>query len=156
MPDHYFASFTPVPMSLLTPNSKPPRRWGTSSPVRYRPFRYPLPLGSAFGSGKSNIQKWQLMKNKSPRNQTISRTFGTPRGIRTPGLLVRRLSQGQIGVISAPICAVCRRSLGGFSIFFRPALPAFFGFWVKSGSEAVGRKAALPITPKKFASNPQK
>ena len=61
MPDHYFASFTPVPMSLLTPNSKPPRRWGTSSPVRYRPFRYPLPLGSAFGSGKSNIQKWQLL-----------------------------------------------------------------------------------------------
>ena len=31
------------------------------------------------------------MKSKSPRNHTISRTFGTPRGIRTPGLLVRSL-----------------------------------------------------------------
>ena len=30
--------------------------------------------------------------------------------------LENRLSQGQIGVISAPICAFCRRSLGGFSI----------------------------------------
>ena len=39
-----------------TPNSKPPRPWGTSSPVRYRPFRYPLPLGSAVGSEKSSIQ----------------------------------------------------------------------------------------------------
>ena len=30
--------------------------------------------------------------------------------------LENRLSQGQIGVISAPICAFCRHSLGGFSI----------------------------------------
>ena len=29
---------------------------------------------------------------------------------------VMRQSQAQIGVISAPICAFCRRSLGGFSI----------------------------------------
>ena len=56
------------------------------------------------------------MKSKSPRNQMISRTFGTPWGIRTPGLLVRRLSQGQIGAVSAPICAFYRHSLGGFSI----------------------------------------
>ena len=68
--------WTPTPTSPPTPSSKRRKRWGTSSPVRYRPFRYPLPLGSAFGSEKSNIQKWQLMKNKSPRNQTISRTFG--------------------------------------------------------------------------------
>ena len=46
-----------TPTSPPTPNSKPPRPWGTSSPVRYRPFRYPLPLGSAFGSEKSNIRK---------------------------------------------------------------------------------------------------
>ena len=53
---------------------------------------YPLPLGSAFGSEKSNIPKWQLMKSKSPRNHTISRTFGTAEGIRTPDLLVRSQS----------------------------------------------------------------
>ena len=29
-----------TPTSPPTPNSKPPRPWGTSSPVRYRPFRY--------------------------------------------------------------------------------------------------------------------
>ena len=34
----------------------------------------------------------------------------------TSDLRVMRQSQGKIGVISAPICAFCRRSLGGFSI----------------------------------------
>ena len=51
--------------------------WGASSPVRYRPFRYLLPLGSAFGSEKSS-GKTTTYTNKSPRNQTISRSFGTP------------------------------------------------------------------------------
>ena len=70
--------WTPTPTSPPTPSSRRRKPWGISYPVRYRPFRYPLPLGSAFGSGKSGIQKQQLMKSKSPRNQTISRTFGTP------------------------------------------------------------------------------
>ena len=70
--------WTPTPTLPPTPNSKPPRPWAISYPVRYRPFRYPLPLGSAFGSEKSNTIKTELMKSKSPRNQTISRTFGTP------------------------------------------------------------------------------
>ena len=56
------------------------------------------------------------MKNKNPRNLTISRIFGTPWGIRTPGLLVRRLSQAQIRTVSAPICAFYHRSFGKFSI----------------------------------------
>ena len=92
-----------------------------------------IPLGSAFGSEKSNIQKWQLMKSKNPRNQTISRTFGTPWGIRTPGLLVRRLSQGQIGVISAPICAFYHRSLGGVSIVSVRPCPLFSDSGSKMG-----------------------
>ena len=70
--------WTPTPTSPLTPNSKPPRPWGVSYPVPFDGFRYPLPLGSAFGSEKSNTQKTELMKSKSPRNQMISRTFGTP------------------------------------------------------------------------------
>ena len=57
----------------------------------------------------------------------ISRTFCTPWGIRTPGLLVRRLSQGKIGVISAPICAFYHHSFGGFSIVsIQPCLLQFF------------------------------
>ena len=66
------------PTSPLTPNSKPPRRWAISSPVLSDGFRYLLPLGSAFGSEKSSTKKTELMKSKSPRNQKISRTFGTP------------------------------------------------------------------------------
>ncbi len=51
--------------------------------------------------------------------------------------LENRLSQRNIGVISAPMCAFYHHSLGGFFHCFHPTLPAFFGFWVKSGSEAV-------------------
>ena len=70
--------WTPTPTSPPTPNSKRRKQWAISYPVRYRPFRYPLPLGSAFGSEKSSTKKTELMKSKSPRNQTISGTFGTP------------------------------------------------------------------------------
>ena len=38
---------------------------------------------------------------------------------------VRRLSQGQIGVISAPICAFCHHSFGGFSIVSVQSCPVF-------------------------------
>ena len=34
--------------------------------MRYRPFRYPLPLGSAFGSEKSSGGKQQLIQTKRP------------------------------------------------------------------------------------------
>ena len=68
--------WTPTPTSPPTPSSRRRKQWAISSPVPSDAFRYPLPLGSAFGSGKSNTPKTELMKSKSPRNQTISRTFG--------------------------------------------------------------------------------
>lgn len=40
-------------------------------------------------------------------------------------LLVRRLSHAQIGVVSAPICAFYRRSLGGFSTVSAQPCPLF-------------------------------
>ena len=39
--------------------------------------------------------------------------------------LENRLSQGQIGVISAPICAFCHHSLGEFSIVSVQTYPLF-------------------------------
>ena len=39
--------------------------------------------------------------------------------------LENRLSHAQIGVISAPICAFCRRSLGGFSVVSVQPCPLF-------------------------------
>ena len=78
---HYSAGFTLdtyTPTSPLTRSSKRRKRWAISYPVLSDGFRYPLPLGSAFGSEKSNTLNTELMKSKSPRNQTISRTFGTP------------------------------------------------------------------------------
>ena len=58
--------WTPTPTSPPTHSSRRRKPWGASSPVRYRPFRYPLPLGSAFGSEKSSGRKQQLMQTKRP------------------------------------------------------------------------------------------
>ena len=55
-----------MPTSPPTHSSRRRKRWAISSPVRYRPFRYPLPLGSAFGSEKSSGRKHQLMQTKRP------------------------------------------------------------------------------------------
>ena len=55
-----------MPTLPPTRSSKPPRRWGTSYLVPSDAFRYPLLLGSAFGSEKSSIRKWQLMQTKRP------------------------------------------------------------------------------------------
>ena len=49
--------WTLTPTLPPTPNSKRRKQWAISYPVRYRPFRYPLPLGSAFGSEKGGIRK---------------------------------------------------------------------------------------------------
>ena len=59
---------------------------------------------------------------------TSRRTVMTKRG-------ELRQSQGKIGVISAPICAFCRRSLGGFSIVSVQPCPLFS----RSGSK-VGQR----------------
>lgn len=47
----------PSPTSPPTPSSRRRKQWAISYPMRYRPFRYPLPLGSAFGSEKSSVRK---------------------------------------------------------------------------------------------------
>lgn len=56
--------------------------------------------------------------NVSKTIRTLEHELGRP-------LLVRRLSHAQIGVISAPICAFCHHSLGGFSIVFVQPCPLF-------------------------------
>lgn len=64
--------WTPTLMWPPTPSLKRHRPWGISSLVLSDDFRCPIPLGS----GKSDIRKQQLMKNKTPRNHLISRSFG--------------------------------------------------------------------------------
>ena len=58
--------WTPTPTSPPTPNSRRRKRWAISSPVPSDAFRYPLPLGSAFGSGNGSKGKQQLMQTKRP------------------------------------------------------------------------------------------
>ena len=58
--------WTPMPTSPPTHSSRRRKPWRASSPVLSDGFRYPLPLGSAFGSGKSSGRKQQLMQTKRP------------------------------------------------------------------------------------------
>ena len=55
---HYSAGFTLDTYAHVTTDAQlkgSTNHGGASSPVRYRPFLYPLQLGSAFGSEKSSI-----------------------------------------------------------------------------------------------------
>ena len=119
---------------------------------------YPLPLGSAFGSGKSSVRKWQLMKSKSPRNHTISRTFGTAEGIRTPDLLVR--SQSLYPTELQPHILFCaflqgrekekqKGSIQGMEPFCKGRLKSIFLFLVQKAPQLIkqGRSAQcqLPV-----------
>ena len=55
-----------TPALPRTRSSKRRKRWAISYPVLSDGFRYPLPLGSAFGSEKSSGRKQQLMQTKRP------------------------------------------------------------------------------------------
>ena len=58
--------WTPTPTSPPTRSSRRRKRWAISYSVLSDGFRYPLPLGSAFGSEKSSGRKQQLMQTKRP------------------------------------------------------------------------------------------
>ena len=62
--------------------------------------------------------------------------------IANPGLLVRRLSHAQIGVVSAPICAFCHRSFGGFSVVSVQPCPLFSDSGSKLGQARCARTHA--------------
>ena len=75
-----------------------------SYPVQYRPFRYPI--GAAFGSGKSGIQKQQLKKQNSSKSNDFEEFWCAVMDFSPPGLLVHRLSQGQIRAVSVSIWSI--------------------------------------------------
>ena len=67
-----------------------------------------------------------------------------------------RQSQGQIGVISAPICAFCRRLFGGFSIVSVHACPLFSDSGSKLGQKLLGGKWLADHAVKKSPPKSQK
>ena len=55
------------------------------------------------------------------------------------GLLARRSSHAQIGAVSAPICAVCHRPLGGSSIVSVQPCPLFSDSGSKVGQGSLAK-----------------
>ena len=113
------------------------RQWVTFSLARYSAFRYPLPLGSAFGSGKTASKLLDTKVRKKSRFRKKSGLSGCGGRTRTYGLRVMRQSQAQIGVISAPICAFYRHSFGEFSIVSVQACPLFSCSGSKEGQYGI-------------------
>ena len=72
---------------------------------------------------------------KSPEAGWFQDFSGCGGRTRTYGLRVMRQSQAQIGVISAPICAIYRHSLGGFSIVSVQPCPLFSDSGSKLGQD---------------------
>ena len=110
--------------------------------------QYPIPCclmvsairsrwGQRLGQKKAAGENNSLCKQKDPKPYGFGSFWHAVRDS-NPGLLVRRLSQAQIGAASAPICAFYRRSLGGFSIVSVQPCPLRF----RSGSK-LGQGATL-------------
>ena len=57
---HFSAGFTLDTYAHVTTSAKreAAKQWATFSLARYSAFRYPLPLGSAFGSEKWQVRYW--------------------------------------------------------------------------------------------------
>ena len=131
--------WTPTPTSPPTHSSRRRKRWAISYPVLSDGFRYPLPLGSAFGSEKSSGRKQQLMQTKRP--ETVrSRVFLARReGFEPPafwsvGCLTHKSESFRLRFV---LFAAVRSA--DFSLF--PSSPACSGSvlgqkWVKHGALA--------------------
>ena len=72
--------------------------------MRYRPFRYPLPFGSAFGSEKSGGRKQQLMQTKRPETVRFRVFLARREGFEPPafwsvGCLPRKIASFLLGLV---------------------------------------------------------
>ena len=72
--------------------------------MRYRPFRYPLPLGSAFGSGNSSGRKQQLMQTKRPETLRFQVFLARREGFEPPAFW--SVAAG-ISSRAIPLCPAC-------------------------------------------------
>ena len=125
-----------MPTSPPTHSSRRRKRWGASSPVRYRPFRYPLPLGSAFGSEKSSGRKQQLMQTKRPETLRFRVFLARREGFEPPAFWSVGCLKGKSE--SFRLRCVLFTAVRSADLPLFPSRPVrFFVFWVKSGSSAV-------------------
>ena len=119
-----------TPTSPPTPNSKPPRPWGTSSPVRYRPFRYgsnACPPNGAMGqkwvkedfviiswNGQAFGLKYFQVTNTETHDR--KRSFEKLRRFqrRSFSCICAQSKGGHRGLLSCPLCSPAGRSRSNY------------------------------------------
>ena len=111
------------------------RGHGSKSRVHFLGYSL-APVGVSVWVRKKQYQKnGTYEKQKSSKSDDFEDFWYAVRDS-SPGLLVRRLSQGHIGAVSAPMCAFYHHSLGGFSIVSVQPCPLFSGSGSKVGQDS--------------------
>ena len=132
-----------MPTSPPTHSSRRRKRWGASSPVRYRPFRCPLPLGSAFGSEKSSGRKQQLMQTKRPETFRFRVFLARREGFEPPAFWSVGCLKGKSELFWLQFVLFATIRSADLPLF--PSSPACSGSvlgqkWVKISSQAAARQ----------------
>ena len=96
--------WTPTPTSPPTHSSRRRKRWAISYPVLSDGFRYPLPLGSAFGSEKSSGRKQQLMQTKRPETLRFRVFLARREGFEPPAFWSVAAGISSWAISSCPTC----------------------------------------------------
>ena len=145
-----------MPTSPPTHSSRRRKPWGASSPVRYRPFRYPLPLGSAFGSEKSSGRKQQLMQTKRPEALRFRVFLARREGFEPPAFWSVGCLKGKSESFRLRFVLFTAVHSADFPLF--PSSPACFGSvlgqkWVKEESSCFSKKPQylLQFPPKRLS-----
>ena len=128
--------------------SRRSKRWAIFYPVLSDGFRYPLPLGSAFGSENSSGRKQQLTQNKKTRNLTVSGLLARREGFEPPAFWSVGCLKGKSELFRLRFVLFTTVCSADFPLF--PSSPnRFFRIlgqkWVKISSQAFF-KAGMSFT----------
>ena len=94
----------PTPTSPPTPNSRQHKPWGTSSPVPSDAFRYPLPLGSAFGQETAVRENRNICKTKIPEILRFRGFLARREGFEPPAFWSVAAGISSWAISSRPTC----------------------------------------------------
>ena len=146
----------PTPTSPPTPNSRQHKPWGTSSPVPSDAFRYPLPLGSAFGQETAVRENRNICKTKIPEILRFRGFLARREGFEPPAFWSVGCLKGKSESFRLRFVLFAIIRSAGFPLF--PLSPArFFRIlgqkWVKEESSCFSKNPQylLQFLPKRLS-----